>query len=108
MGPVPEKLSEKMVSMDNSQVQSGMVHIGSLKSFRAFERFAESRGYEEWFHSWIEPQWLAWLIALLKECADEPMLFPHGKWAAIQHMEGLLIEAARAELPLSCQRKEFR
>ncbi len=94
--------------MDKSQVQSGLIHIGSLHSFRAFQRFAEDRGYEEWFHAWIEPQWLGWMIALLKECEDEPTLFPHGKWATIQAMQDLLAEAARAELPLGVQRKEFR
>ena len=91
----------------SEQVQSGLVHIGGMLSFRALQRFAEDRGYDEWFHAWIEPQWLAWLIALLKECWDIPELFPHGKWATIQHMEALLIEAARAELPLGLQRKEF-
>jgi len=91
----------------SEHVQSDLVHIGSMLSFQALQRFAEDRDYEEWFHSWIEPHWLAWLIALLKECYDTPELFPHGKWATIQHMEALLSEAARAELPLQLQRKEF-
>jgi len=91
-----------------SQVESGLIHIGGMLSFRAFQRFAENRGYDEWFRPWIEPQWLGWFIALLKECdEDNVSLFPHGKWATIQVMQDYLAEAARAELPLDIQRKYF-
>jgi hypothetical protein len=82
----------------SKDVQSGLVHIGSMKSFRVLQIFAEQRGYDEWFHRWMEPQWFAWFIALLKESSDDPLLFPAGKWATIQHMEELLAEAAKAEL----------
>ena len=92
-----------------SQVESGLIHIGGILSFRAFQRFAEDRGYDEWFRPWIEPQWLGWFIALLKECdEDNVSLFPHGKWATIQVMQDYLAEAARAELPLGYSKEGFR
>lgn len=81
-------------------VVGDLIHIADMLSFRAFERFAEERGYEEWFRGWIQPQWLAWFIALLKECEDDPKLFLHGKWATIQALEGHLAEAARVEVAL--------
>jgi hypothetical protein len=42
-----------------------------------------------------------------RECDDNVALFPHGKWATIQVMQDYLAEAARAELPLDIQRKDF-
>ncbi len=76
-----------------------LVHVNVLpETRRALERYAEKHGYDEWVRRWSEPQWLAWLIALLQEEPDSPELFPHGKWATIQHMRTLLAEAARAEV----------
>ena len=80
-----------------TEVQSGMIHIGSMLSFRAFERWAEEKQYE-WFRSWIQPEWAAWLRFLLAEEPDSPELFPHGKWAAIQRLDQLLAEAAKLEV----------
>jgi hypothetical protein len=76
-----------------------LVHIDVLPdTWRALERYAERCGYDEWVRRWIEPQWLAWLIALLQAETDRPNLFPHGKWATIQRLQFLLGAAAIAEL----------
>jgi hypothetical protein len=80
------------------EVQSGMIHIGSMLSFRAFERWGEEHGYEEWLRSWIQPQWAAWLVFLLQAEPDTPELFPHGKWATIQRLQELVLLAAAQEL----------
>lgn len=74
-----------------------LIHIRGLLSWKAFEDWGFERGYSEWLHEWIEPQWLAWLLAILREMPDDPTLFLHGKWATIQHLEGKLTEAAKKE-----------
>jgi hypothetical protein len=67
---------------------------------KALEEYSQKWGYEEWLaaRSWVESQWFAWLVALLKAEPDTHDLFPKGKWATIQEMEGVLQESARAEL----------
>jgi hypothetical protein len=42
-------------------------------------------------------QW-AWFWFRLRGVRDTPERFPAGKWATIQHLESLLIEAARSTL----------
>ena len=39
------------------------------------------------------PERMAWLVLLLKKCADRADWFPRGKWATIQHIERQLDEA---------------
>jgi hypothetical protein len=79
------------------EAKSDLIHIGDMHSYRAWERFAEQREWIEWFHRWIEPQWLAWFIEILKQSDDDPELFPHGKWASIQVLQGKIAAAAAGE-----------
>jgi hypothetical protein len=37
----------------------------------------------------------AWVYFRLREEPDDPYRFPHGKWATLQHLESMLIEAAQ-------------
>lgn len=83
---------------DEARVESGMVYIGGLLSWPDIEEWAFLQGYDEWLRKWIQPQWLAWLITLLRELDDEADVFTHGKWATIQRMEAILAEAAKVEL----------
>lgn len=75
-----------------------LVYIGDLLSYKTFEDWGFDRGYNEWLHQWIEPQWLSWLIFILREVPDDPSFFTYGKWATIQAMEDRIIKAARKEL----------
>lgn len=43
----------------------------------------------------VDLQAMAWLVLVLKEVADHPRVFPHGKWATIQSIEAQLAEAAK-------------
>ena len=86
-----------------SEPTDSSIHIGDMHSFRAWDAFASSRGWE-WFQKWIEPEFLAWFIEILKQSDDDPLLFPHGKWASIQQLEGKVWVAAaglrhRIEIP---------
>lgn len=74
------------------------IHIGGLHSYSALAEFAESRLGWERPSRWIEPDRLAWLVVILKVTPDDPDLFLSGKWATIQHLESLLLDAARLEL----------
>jgi hypothetical protein len=65
-----------------------------LDTMRALDRYAEQHGYEEWLKGWMEPQWAAWLTFLLAAEEDTPELFPHGKWATIQHIQSLIADEA--------------
>lgn len=75
---------------------SDAIHIGGMLSYRALEKFAYRRQWD-WFQKWIEPQWLAWLIEILKQSDDDADLFPHGKWATIQILQGKVAVAAAGE-----------
>lgn len=35
-------------------------------TWHALGRYASRRGYDEWLRKFTEPQWAAWLVALLK------------------------------------------
>ena len=72
------------------KAQAELVNLGGMFSFKLFESWAFDNGYDEWLRSWIQPQWMAWLIYLLKELPDDSEFFLHGKWATIQRMEELL------------------
>ena len=64
----------------------------------AFEQYAERYYYNDsWLKSFMEPQWFAWLIELLKAEPDAEELFPNGKWATIQRMQELLAVAIKEE-----------
>lgn len=75
---------------------SDSINMKDLLSWHALKSFANSRGYE-WFQVWTEPQWVAWLIEILKQSDDDPLLFPHGKWATIQHLQGKVAAMAAGE-----------
>lgn len=65
-------------------------------TYRCLEQLARRRGWE-WFQPCTEPEWVCWLIEILKQSDDDPNLFPHGKWATIQNLQGLVAAAAAGE-----------
>ena len=75
---------------------SSSINIGAMGSYYAWKRFADSRGYE-WFQAEMEPEWCAWLLQILKQSDDDPRLFPFGKWASLQHLEGKVAAMAAGE-----------
>jgi hypothetical protein len=83
---------------DEARVESGMIYIGGLLSWQKLSDWAFLQGYDEWVKSWMQPQWFAWLLVLLRELPDDADMFTHGKWATIQRMEGLIAAAAKIEL----------
>jgi hypothetical protein len=40
------------------------------------------------------PERMAWIVLLLKKFSDTEVIFPRGKWATIQDIEGQLDKAA--------------
>lgn len=40
---------------------------------------------------------MAWLWFVCRELPDSEELFPHGKWATVQHIEGQLVLAAQTK-----------
>lgn len=84
--------------MTGKTTDTDMVHLGSLLSFRALERYGETHGYDEWLKSWTMCKEAAWLVYLLRQEADTMELFPHGKWATIQAIQNLLDAAAKETL----------
>lgn len=40
-----------------------------------------------------EPERMAWVLLVAKARGDNERIFPNGKWAMIQHIEGQLDEA---------------
>lgn len=72
-------------------------------SYALLETYAYQRDFDPWLHKFIEPQWFAWLIALLKAEPDNEEFFPKGKWATIQRLEQLLENAVTAELQADAQ-----
>jgi len=75
---------------------SDSINMQELFSWHALKAFAQRRDWE-WFQPWTEPQWVAWLIEILKQSDDDPLLFPHGKWATIQHLQGKVAAMAAGE-----------
>jgi hypothetical protein len=75
---------------------SDSIYIGDMHGWSALRDFAERRGYA-WFSKYIEPEWLAWFIEVLKQSDDDDWLFPHGKWATIQHLQGKVAAMAAGE-----------
>jgi hypothetical protein len=75
---------------------SDSIHMQGLLSWYALKAFGERRGYE-WLQPYTEPQWVAWLIEILKQSDDDESLFPHGKWATIQHLQGKVAAMAAGE-----------
>lgn len=43
----------------------------------------------------VDMQAMAWLAKVLRYVDDDPKIFPHGKWATIQRIEGQVEEAAK-------------
>lgn len=91
-------MTDKSVGGTEQRVQGGMIHLGGLLSWPVFEDWGFERGYSEWLHTWSEPQWIAWLLWILKAEPDDSTVFLHGKWATIQRIEELLAIAAKKEL----------
>lgn len=75
---------------------SDSINMKELHSYHAFKAFAGRRGYG-WFQEFTEPQWVAWFIEILKQSDDDPLLFPNGKWATIQHLQGKVAAMAAGE-----------
>jgi hypothetical protein len=65
-------------------------------TYKALDALASRRGWE-WFQPCMEPAWVAWLIEILKQSDDDPVLFPHGKWATIQQLQGWIAAMAAGE-----------
>lgn len=63
----------------------------------ALEQYGFRCGYDEWLRSFMEPQWFAWLVELLKVEPDSEDLFPSGKWATIQRLQQMVEDAAKKE-----------
>ena len=76
-----------------------MVYAGALSQETrwALEKYSDSNDFTEWLgdRMWVQSQWFAWLVALLKEEQDTAELFPKGKWATIQRMQDLLADSAK-------------
>jgi len=47
------------------------------------------------FYRVEQPERMAWIVLLLRKLPDTEAIFPHGKWATIQAIEGQLDTAAR-------------
>jgi len=85
--------------MSDSRTDGEMIHLSPLQPLTrtALHNYSDKWGYDEWLgdRTWIAAEKFAWLIALLKLEEDKEELFPHGKWATIQHMEKLLEECLK-------------
>ena len=46
-------------------------------------------------HGWLPPEWASYLYFALEAEDDAPELFPHGKWATLQHLHALILEAQK-------------
>lgn len=79
---------------------SDFVDLSQLNptTWYALEQYAVRHGYDEWLRKFIQPQWAAWLIVLLKVEQDTEELFPSGKWATIQRLEQMVSNAAEMEV----------
>ena len=78
------------------RMKDDLIHVGGLLSWSAIRNFGSIRGYE-WIQAWMEPQWVAWLTEILKQSDDDPLLFPHGKWATIQHLQDKVAAMAASQ-----------
>ena len=56
---------------------------------------ALSMALDQDFNRIEQPERMAWILLILKKLPDKESIFPHGKWATIQSIEGQLDEAAR-------------
>ena len=64
------------------------------KTVAGLRRLLEDHdGHDERLHGDLG-SW-AFLFFQLRDAEDKPEWFPSGKWATIQHLESLLIEAAK-------------
>lgn len=75
---------------------SDAINMKELLSWHALKAFAVRRDYE-WLQELTEPQWVCWLTEILKQSDDDEQLFPHGKWATIQHLQGKVAAIAAGE-----------
>jgi hypothetical protein len=75
---------------------SDFINMREMHSYPDWERFARRRNFE-WFQPQMEPQWVCWWTEILKQSEDLPELFPHGKWASIQQLQGKVAVAAAEE-----------
>lgn len=88
---------------------SGFVYLDLLPaSWKALEMYAELHGYDEWFRRYMQPQWAAWLVFMLKAEPDTAELFPHGKWATIQRIEDLTLGSAQHEIATRLNQSQDR
>lgn len=68
----------------------------SFDTITALTRYCEQWGYD-WWGPEVEANNFAWLIALLGAEEDTRHLFPKGKWATLQHLQGVLAKAIEME-----------
>ena len=68
----------------------------SPTTYVALEKLCAER---EWtpVYGYMEPEQVAWLTFKLAEVPDSDDTFPHGKWATIQRLQGMVSEAAKME-----------
>ena len=74
--------------------ESDFVQVGKL-SYETKQAWGIDRTY-------LLPEVASWLFFRLREMPDSPELFPKGKWASIQFLEGLIVEQAK-KAPLEAE-----
>lgn len=77
------------------------IYLGDLKpdSLAAIRRHYASLDMEEIAadRTWWEPERACELWFRLKYAEDNPILFPHGKWATLQAIEERIVHALKDE-----------
>lgn len=76
------------------------IHLGpSAETYIALSEYMFRKGICAEFEApWVLPENLALFIEVAKRWPDDASIFPKGKWAMIQYLEGLLDEAIWNEL----------
>jgi hypothetical protein len=64
----------------------------------ALRRWAKELLHDEMALDGISTQDWAWMTFCLRASKDHPTHFPKGKWAVIQHIEGILYAEALTEI----------
>jgi hypothetical protein len=83
------------------------IHLKPVLSFDALVDLSERMDWAP-LYAWVEPDTLAWLVCKLKHVPDTPDVFPHGKWALIQHLTVLLDEEAQRDVTAAAQADQSR
>lgn len=66
------------------------VYVGAL-SPSTFDDLLQLSAKNDWpeLQKHMQPEQVLLLIERLKHCADDPVVFSHGKWAVIQQLQHL-------------------